>query len=678
MHIHLDFETYSEAGFDFRGGKWRPLPGVKNRTGIKAVGTVPYCEHPSAEILSMAYSLNNTITLWVPGDPLPQDLFNAVYSGAKIHAWNSIFEYYVWNLIGVKKYGFPEIFLNCFRCSMAQARAYALPGALKEAAKVLNLTAQKKEGTALLHKFSVPKNASKTDPRLRRYLMDYPDDQLDFYEYNVADVQVERLAHNAVPDLNVEELNNWRIDQRINTRGIAIDLPSVEAFIKIVEIFLKDSEAELVKITNGRVKTANQAQELRKYIHENFGVTLPSMNKATVAELLTGAPLPPVLKRILEIRRDASKSSVKKLYALKYRTSASGRLKNMYVYYGARTGRASGSGVQPQNIPSASVNKTVDRIVDEALTMRPIAFITKNPDTLKTVSACLRGMFIAPPGKLLIVSDYSAIEAVVLAVIAGEQWRIEVFKTHGKIYEESVSRVTGTPLEEILQYRQAHGEHHPLRKFGKVVELASGYQGGPKAWERAGALEFIAEQEIINSVKKWRRANAAIVSLWYRLEECAVKAVRAPNQEFKYRDITYMRRGDVLFCKLPSGRELVYHKIELDFADKLSFEMWNTNQNYGKLGWVRVSTYGGKLVENVVQAVARDVLMNALNTLENNGFPVVLHTHDEVGCEMDEIPESEYALKIAEFEALITQLPAWASTYPIKAAGGFIAKRYRK
>ncbi len=291
-------------------------------------------------------------------------------------------------------------------------------------------------------------------------------------------------------------------------------------------------------------------------------------------------------------------------------------------------------------------------------------------DALDTISGCIRGLYIAAPGHDLICSDYSAIEAVVLAELAGERWRQEVFRTHGRIYEMSAAKITGVPMDE---------NRHPNRGLGKLAELAGGSQGGVDAWKRFGADKFFdSDAEMLVAVKKWRRASPAIAGdydawgewvdgFWKNLENAARSAIQNPGHPFIVRHITYQVSEGTLYCRLPSGEFLTYHQPRLDSViDKygrtnleISFKGWNTNAMKGPVGWLRESTYGGKLAENVTQAVARDILAAALVRVENAGYPVVKHVHDEI---VAEVPEGRGSIE--ELEALMVELPAWARGYP--------------
>jgi DNA polymerase len=332
-----------------------------------------------------------------------------------------------------------------------------------------------------------------------------------------------------------------------------------------------------------------------------------------------------------------------------------------------------------------------------------LAELYENP--LDAVGGCLRGLFTAAPGHDLICSDFSAIEAVVIAELAGEAWRQEVFRTHGKIYEMSASKITGIPFEEIMAYPAAHGgDDHPLRKkIGKVAELASGYGGWIGAWKRFGADKYFnSDAEIRDKILAWRAQSPAIVEFWggqvredppgdyrfrrelYGLEGAAVSAILYPSVIEKYNRICFLRPADpdILYCRLPSGRCLTYHAPRLEDAIdrysgkdiyKITFEGWNSDYKVGPRGWMRMSTYGGKLAENVTQAVARDLLAYSMLNVERAGYPIVLHVHDEI---VSEVPKGVGS--VSEFERIMSQTPPWAAGWPVRAAGGWRGKRYRK
>jgi DNA polymerase len=323
----------------------------------------------------------------------------------------------------------------------------------------------------------------------------------------------------------------------------------------------------------------------------------------------------------------------------------------------------------------------------------------------KAITSSIRGFLIASPGHDLICSDYSAIEARVIAAMAGEEWRLEVFRTHGMIYEMSASKITGIPFDEYLKHKKETGQHHPTRKtLGKPGELGSGFGGGIGAWKNFGADKYLSDKEILDGVRKWREASPMVVKFWREVEAAAVKAVKSQGTIQRYRDVSYQVRNNVLYCKLPSGRELTYHspwitvqyvrweetgrltedgemeRVRCDYpypvegstpADVLNHMA--TPRKGGGGTWVKCRTWGGTLVENIVQATARDLLADALLRLDKAGYPVIMHVHDEI---IAEVPHGFGSVE--EFEAIMEQTPHWAAGWPIKADGGWRGLRYRK
>lgn len=311
-------------------------------------------------------------------------------------------------------------------------------------------------------------------------------------------------------------------------------------------------------------------------------------------------------------------------------------------------------------------------------------------DSMAALSNSLRALFVAAQGHDLICSDYSSIEAVGLAALAGEQWRIDLFRTHGKIYEMSASKVTGLPLEEILEYKVKTGQHHSARKLGKVMELACGYGGWLGSMVAFGADEFMSEAEMKTAILAWRAASPAIVELWggqqrnwkpeyYGVEGMLVQAILYPGRVYQTHGMDFQMRGDVLFLKLLSGRELTYHRPRLAPSTKrsgtysISFEGWNSNPKNGPMGWYRMETWGSRAVENINQAQCRDIQWHGVLALERAGYPIVLHVYDE---DVAEVPVGFGSVE--EFERVMGQLPAWCADWPIKANGGWRGKRYRK
>lgn len=729
----FDFETYSEAGYyyDEQGRRWRSITKSPPH-GLRAVGAAVYAEHPSTEVLSLAYNLKDGAgaRLWLPGMPPPQDLFDHISNGGLLEAWNSAFEWHIWDNVCRARMGWPGLPFEQLRDAMAKSRAFSLPGKLGKAAEVLQVADQKlSDGMRLINKFSKPRNPTKADGSLRNHLYDpqHAVDAARFYEYNLGDIKAESAASAATPDLSPSELELWLLDQKINFRGVHIDREALADCKAVVEQAHERYTAELQELTGGTVQSASEIQKLTGWLGAQ-GWHLGSLDAEHVEEALELDAVDGLshdvfqrCRRVLEIRSSLGAASVKKLFAIDRRVSKDGRLRDLFAFCGAdRTGRFAGRGPQPQNLPNSGpqvaqcdptngcgrhYNNALDKCpwcgtpawagsgaewsvaaVEDALDVvkyRKLEHVEAVfGDGVAAVAGCLRGLFSSAPGHDLVCSDYSAIEAVVLAALAGEEWRLEVFRTHGKIYEMSAAKITGIPFEEFVRHKEETGDHHPMRKkVGKVAELASGYQGGYGAWLAFGADKHLNEQEIREAIKAWRAESPSIVKFWYGLQDAATSAVQNPGQCFSYRGMMYGVKGDVLYCQLPSGRKLCYHapRLHPDVTPwgkrvlKLTYEGWNSDYKKGPTGWMRLDTYGGKLCENVVQAVARDILTHALVNVEKAGYPVVLHIHDEI---VSEVPEGFGSVE--EFERIMVALPAWCSDWPIKAAGGWRGKRYRK
>jgi len=758
----LDFETYSEAGhvFDFVTQKWVGPPGArKGQKGLGVVGTACYATHPTTEVLSLAYNLKDGqgSRRWLPGMPLPADLIAHVQAGGLLEAWNSAFEWWIWNYVCAPRYGFPPLRIEQTRCAMGKARASGYPGALGKAGAVMRLTTPKDAGgDALLKKLSVPRNPTKGSPALRLTQATAPEDFEALYSYNDRDILAEAEASSHCPDLTGEELEFWLVDQRINRRGVEIDKESLLACATMVDLCLERYDAELRELTGGTVERASQLERLKGWL-AGLGVSVGAMDEDAIIEILKRPGLPPQAVRALELRQAVGSASVKKVFAMRNQLSPWGRLHDLFNYHGARTGRPTGEGPQPTNLPKAGPKVVkcacghhtgagiaccawcglpfppdVKKAEWGPVAVEDVLTVIKRGDlslveavygdAMLCVSGCLRGLFWAKDGHDFIASDFSSIEGVVTACLAGEDWRVEMFATHGKAYELSVSKISGIPFAEIMAhagYDDVEGPewwkhradktkpHHPLRQtMGKVAELASGFGGWINAWKRFGADAFMSDDEIKTAILAWRDASPAIVEFWggqerregwnktpelFGLEGAAINALLAPEQWFHvsrkdgtHTGVSYVKHGEALYCWLPSGRALTYNNPLLSpntrgFGGQysLSFEGYNTNPQQGPLGWVRMDTYSGKLCENVVQAVARDIQRYAMINLEKAGYPVVLHVYDE---DIVEAPQGFGSIE--EVERIMGTMPAWAvykgKPWPIRAAGGWRGRRYRK
>ena len=731
----MDFETYSEAGYvwDEANEKWQSPRGLAaTAKGIKGVGAAAYAMHPSCEVTNFSYDLKDGVgpREWWPGLPNPQELFDYLARpGALIEAWNVSFECWVWSQVCVKKYGWPPLDASKLRCAMAKSRAFALPGKLEKAGEVLALDVSDQkdpDGQRLIKKFACPRTPTKKNKSLRVMPADAPDDFTRYRAYNRQDIKAEAAVSIRCPDLSPSELEFWKVEQAINRRGVKINLPLVRACMDIIEQAYEKYNKELFALTGGHIGKASEAAKILQWL-AGFNIFLDDLKEETVADALKIKTLPDAARRVLEIRQATGSASVKKVFAMAAQATQDWRLHDLFVYHSAHTGREAGAGPQPHNLPSKGpmvilcglckkhygvsiarcpycrtpASKPIEwnwKAADDALEIIKAGSLELLewyfPRGFATVSACLRGLFIADEGKEFICSDYSAIEAVALAMVAGEQWRIDLFREQGDIYEASASRITGVPLSEFDEYRRKNaGSKHPLRKkIGKIAELASGYQGWIGAWKQFGADEYFDDDEIKEHILAWRKASPAIVELWggqfrgygrdkrpemYGLEGAAISAVQYPGKEFKASCVSYFMQGDALYCRLPSGRLMTYHRPRLRPSDRgglsLSYEGWNTNPKNGPSGWIRKDTWGGRLCENIIQAICRDILAYAMVNLEKAGYPIVLHVHDEIVAEVLKGWGS-----IKEFERIMSDLPTWAKGWPIFAKGGWRGPNYRK
>lgn len=738
-HATMDFETYSAAGMVWDGAKWGAPKGSTKR-GIGAVGAAAYAEHPTTEILTLSYKLpdDDHVSRWRPGLPDPRRLLDYLAAGGVVEAHNVMFERLVWHHICHLQYGWRDLDPAQLRCSMAKARVNNLPGALGNLTTVLPVkTPKNPDGKRLLNKFSIPRKPTKKNPALRIRPEEDPEDAEKLYAYCDTDVLAEEEVSALMMPMTANELRFWQLDQRINWRGVGVDLDSVRNMAAVLEQAQERYGAELQALTGG-VKPS-EVQALRGWL-AGRGVYTDNLDADAIEGLLSRPNLPADVRRALEIRQLVGSASVKKLYAFKRSASRDNRVRNIITHHGARTGRPTGDLVQPLNMPKAGPDLVY---CDEcgkpskwppvtcpwcAAPLHPLARKYKWPDVPKgyaedpvdhvqaimasrdldtvelffgdallAISGCMRGMIWAGEGHDLIASDYSAIEAVVTAMLAGCQWRIDAFRERKDIYLVSCSQMgLGRTYEDYVAYQQEHGSHHPDRqKRGKVAELALGFGGWVGAWRQFDP-DGSTDAEVKDTILKWRAASPEIVEMWggqargrpwdpdYRLERFGfegafVNAVQYPGQQFESHGIRFYMRGDALVVRLLSGRELTYSSPRLWPSDRgaglldITYMTWNSNPKYGPMGWTAMKTYSGRLAENIVQATAHDIQRFGIEALEAAGYPIVLHVYDE---DIAEVPQGWGSIE--EFEAIMSTMPPWAAGWPVRASGGWRGRRYRK
>lgn len=537
-----------------------------------------------------------------------------------------------------------------------------------------------------------------------------------FWEYNKQDVRAELEVCSRVPDMTPKEHRIWQMHMRCNKRGMYVNMPAVHDCLEIVEQAFTKYTARLVTITNGAVGSASEVQEIIKWLGATYSLRLYDLDEESVGEALK-LDLPAGAKEVLRIRQALAFGSVKKLYAFLHQTGHDHRLRDQYVFYGAHTGLWNGRGVQPANLYSGSFHKPQQ--VEQALAIiayRSLELVEQAyapMDALEVVASCLRSLIIARPGSRFMGSDFSAIQAVVLAALAGEEWRLEVFRTHGKIYEMSAAKLSGIPFEEICNYIDpATGDKakHPMRQtHGKVGELASGFAGWVSAWKRFGADEFMSsDEEIKQAILKWRRESPMVVEYWggqtrnkfnrdingnyvrgserselYGLEGAAISAVMAPGQCYKYRQVAYQMHEDVLYCMGPSGTYMAYHTPRLSPATREWASPWEQRLTYmgwdTQAGWCETDLYAGILTQNTVSHESREIQAEKLVRLDETGvYDPVMHTHDEDVCEVENGRGS-----LAEYLTIVRPLSDWARTpdgkpWPVKVPDAWAGPTYGK
>lgn len=651
-HLSIDLETYSSVP-------------------IGKAGLYKYVQSPDFEILLLAYSVDGEPPLLVDlaqGEILPDWLYQAIYSPEFIkHAYNAAFEWYCLS----KFYGI-ILPVEQWRDMMLHGLYCGYTAGLDATGKALGLPAEKQKlatGKALIRYFCVPCNPTQANGGRTRNLPKHDPDKWELFKtYCRGDVTTEmeierRLSNFPVPP-DVEK--QWQTDLLINSRGVTVDMDMVQGALYIGDTTREKLMTEATNITG--LENPNSIQQLMGWLEPRVDDMVTDLRKETVATMLANGTAKDEAARMLEIRQELGKTSTKKFDAIEAAVCHDGRVRGLLQFYGAnRTGRWAGRLVQVQNLPRTYLNGELLPWVRETVKQKDTKKLSLMYSSISdTLSQLIRTSFVASPGNKLVDADFSAIEARVISWLAGEQWRLEVFRTHGKIYEASASQMFGVPIERI---KKGNPEYE-LRQKGKVAELALGYQGSSGALVAMGALKMgIPENDLPDIVSRWRESNKRIVDLWYSLESAAVSVIESGSPA-GVRNLILMREMDpangldYLTITLPSKRKLYYAHPSLTTNEwnKPSILYYGTNQTTKQ--WTQLETYGGKLVENVAQAIARDCLALAIENLEAAGFPVVFHVHDEV---VIDIPQDKADLD--EVVRLMTLPIPWAPDLPLNADG---------
>lgn len=711
-HLHIDGESRSAID-------------------LKKAGAHRYWEDGSTDLWCVAYAFDmEEPRLWFPGQPVPRKIQWHIEDGGPVYAWNVAFERCMWKARLGPTYGWPIPKERQFNCTMSEALIMNLPGALDKAGPAIGSKVLKdKDGHRLMLQMSRPRKLRKAEPcpvcldkscrDCGPYWHDDPEKLRRLAEYCKQDVRTEQEVADFVLPMQRSEKRIFHLDARINERGVFIDKDLCLASQIIVEKTVAKIDAQIQRITLGEVEGVNKTTQLVKWL--NFaGVETKSIAKDVLEDLLIRDDLPTDARRVLELRQEGSKTSTAKIASMLTRRQKDGRMRGNLQYYGASaTGRWAARGTQLQNLTRPKIlvklkGKDFDAAVNNALLsitygdVPLLEMMYGKPMTI--VSDCIRSLIVAPEGKDLLACDFSNIEGRVIAWLAGQHDKLDAFRefdagTGPDLYVLQASGIFGISLQEALD--------DFFRQIGKVAELSLGFQGGVvafakmgknyglkladiadrviqgasdaiyekalAAWPERGKASGIAKKswlaaEIIKLA--WRAKNHRIAAMWKETEDCAIQAMTYPGETFSTGKVKYRFVEPFLFCRLPSGRALCYPFAKLkgtitpwgDPAKKIVFK--STNQFTKK--WERKAFYGGLAVENITQAIARDIMAEAMLRTEDAGYRTVLSVHDEIVNEVDEDFGS-----MKEFSALMVQNPVWAQDLPITAAG-WRGKRYKK
>lgn len=728
MDLTIDFETRSPVD-------------------LKKCGLFPYAEHPDTEVMCLALAVDaGKPVLWAPPKFLDkidrakvpfkfislEKVRSLVTRATRSIAQNSMFEYVMWNA----KMGSP-LPLEKLHDTMAQLAYHALPLNLDQAGSTLGLSSQKdKAGHKIMLKLCKPRKPRKAereqmerdgitqradgsfiDPATGKHFWLWHEDPADLealFRYCVQDVDAERMIFYHLPQLPPFERKIWLLDQKINLKGVPVDLENAQAIVDLTQKREVERLAEFQKLTRGAVSGPRSFVALQKWVSGHTGQEVESVGKAGVADLLAKKDLPGYVRRVLEIKAELSKSSVAKFRAMLDRTSADGRLRGMFLYGGASTMRWAGRGVQVHNLPRDSYDpETWEHVAGLFRDDDMEGLWLLYDDPFYAASRCVRGTFCAPEGREFVCADFSSVEAVGLAYLAGEETALEVFRSGLSTYKVAAMGIFGVAYEDVTKDQ---------RQVGKVSDLALGYGGGIGAYAALAAgygidletlpdfiLPYATPEELDGPwgatalakmyvtknpggmsheaaiacdviKRKWRAAHPNTVQFWKGLEEAARLAIQNPGEIFGYRDLKYRVDNGFLKCRMPSGRLMRYFNPRLSLEttswgedrSTITFEGMKVVDGATTRQWARLATYSGKICENVVQGFCRDLLAAAMLRLDAAGYEQVLHVHDESGAEQ-ELGQGG----LERFERIMSEVPPWAKGMPITAKG-WVGKRYRK
>lgn len=643
---NIDIETFSSNAIDY--------------------GVYKYTEAEDFEIIIITYKINDVVKTWTKGEKIDNQFLKILTDPKYLKtAYNAQFEF-----VCLSKFFNIKLDLSQWQCTMCLAALTGLPFGLGKVAAILKTENQKdKKGKDLIKYFSVPCKPTKTNKQRTRNLPEHnPEKWQEYVEYNVLDVLSEsdilkELSWFKIPDF---EKGVWQMDQAINMAGVKVDIELVKNAIKINETnfnILSDKIKNKTGISN-----PNSGKQIKDYVLSTTGIEIDSLRKDQFEAVSKQFETDPDTLELLEAKQEMSLSAVKKFYAIENTYSSKDyRARGLFQYYGAlRTGRWAGRNVQMQNLLRTNLSDldlAISLVKGNEYEALNLCF-----DNLGNVLGNLvRPSFIPEEGSYFIISDFSAIEARVLAWVAGESWRLEVFKGHGKIYEASAAMMFKLPIEQIDK---------ELRYKGKVSELALGYQGGLGALKKMGGEKMGLDNEtMLSLVMRWRTANKKICNVWGRVQNAALSALEGDKNKIVFSEtaIHFAKENGNLIITLPSGRPLVYRNARISQnsgkygGDEIIYNGIDSNTKQ----WMNIKSYGGKFVENIIQAISRDILTDCMKRLHELGYKIVIHVHDEIVIEHRD-PE-----ELIKIKAIIEEPIKWTKGLPLKAES-FISKYYTK
>jgi DNA polymerase len=693
--VHRDYETRSTVD-------------------LRKTGAHVYAEDPTTDVICAVWILercDGTLCdpiVWRPGEPIPNpnEIQIAAEKGFTFAGHNASFEQAIDRHIMGPRYGFPIIPDEQIDCTLARAAIMGLPLDLARLCKALRLPFQKDEaGHRLMLKMCKPRKPRKGEDLNAVLWHESEHDIKRLIQYCIADVHAEIAAGRALFPMSAAEKEVWLLDQRMNNRGVQVDLDFVETAGRTVAATLERLNKEIAQVTHGYVTAVTQVERIKEFC-QTYGVVLrvdtktrrngeeyetEAIDKEAIEDLLEGK-LPPQVRRALQIRLTAGKSSVKKLEKFRLQACNDGRARGTVQYHGAQPGRWAGRGIQLHNVIRAGITKAeggwekVYNDLKEINNSEQLELIYGSPIDL--VSRMLRGAVVAPRGRSLIFGDYSNVEARGCVWAAGQRDQVELFASGGKIYEEMGAFIYGLSVEQVSR-GHSDGTNKLPRFVGKEAILGCGYGMGWRKFQKATKKKsriILPDEIAMRGVEAWREKNARVVLFWRKLEEAAKSAIGSPGSVFKAGPYSFRKKGNWLQCRLPSGRVIWYYRptIEAKTADiqalpeggwipteQWAIHYWTVNGVTKQ--WEKTPTWGGKLLQNCTEGLCRDFLAGAKLRLERAGYTVILSVHDEIITEVDDGSSKS----VAEMLAIMTKVPSWAPGFPLKAEGA-AGKRYAK